>query len=77
MKRDPLMIIERILAELERGKACSMNELAKQTKLHYVTVRRYVQIIERVREEPEIEVIRTRHSVIVRVVRHINHKEEG
>ena len=67
MRRDPLEIISLLLKELEKGRPCSMNELSKQTKLHYVTVRRYVKIIERVKEEPEIEVIKTRHSIILRV----------
>jgi len=67
MRKDPLEIMEKILAVLEEGKPCSVNELSKETKLHYVTVRRYVRIIEMVRKEPEIEIIKTRHSVIVRV----------
>ena len=60
-------IIEKIFHALEKGSPCSVNELSKQTKLHYVTVQRYVKIIEMVREEPEIEVIRTSHSIILRV----------
>lgn len=67
MRRDPLEIMERILAALEKSQACSVNELSKQTKLHYVTVRRYVRMIELVRNEPEIEIIRTRHTLILRV----------
>ena len=66
MRKDPLEIIEKILQTLEKGSPCSVNELSKRTKLHYVTVRRYVRIIEKVREEPDIEIIRTRHSIIIR-----------
>lgn len=66
MRKDPLEIIERILHELETGRACSVNELSKRTQLHYVTVRRYVKIIEMVKEEPEIEIIKTKHSIILR-----------
>lgn len=67
MRKDPLEIMEKIFEALEKGRPCSLNELSKQTKLHYITVRRYVRIIEMVREEPEIEIIRTRHSIILRV----------
>ena len=73
MRRDPLEIIEKILHELEKGRPCSVNELSQQTKLHYVTVRRYVRIIEMVRQEPGIEIIKTRHSIILRVKK----QEEG
>jgi len=69
MRKDPLEIMEKILTELEKGRACSMNELSKKTNLHYVTVRRYVRIIELVRKEPEIEVIKTGHSIIIRIKR--------
>ena len=67
MRRDPIEILEKILETLEKGRPCSMNELSRQTKLHYVTVRRYVRIIEMVKEEPDIEIIKTKHSVILRV----------
>ena len=60
-------IVERIFQALEKGRACSMNELSKETKLHYVTVRRYIRLIEMVREEPDLEIIKTRHSIILRV----------
>lgn len=74
MRKDPLEIMEKIFKALEKGRACSMNELSKETQLHYVTVRRYVRIIEMVREEPEVEIIRTRHSVILRVRRKAEEK---
>ncbi|MBU0899111.1 MAG: hypothetical protein KKB03_00100 [Nanoarchaeota archaeon] len=67
MKRDPLEIIEQILNALECGRPQSMNELAKETGMHNITIRRYVKIIERVRKEPQIEVIKTSHSVILRI----------
>ncbi|MBL7160513.1 MAG: HTH domain-containing protein [Candidatus Aenigmarchaeota archaeon] len=69
MRKDPLEILERIFQELEKGKPFSLNELSQRTKLHHVTVRRYVKVIEMVRGEPEVEVIKTRHSIIVRVKR--------
>ncbi len=69
MKRDPLEIMREILELLEkqRDEALSLNAIAERTGIHNVTVRRYVEIIELVRNEPEIEVIKTRHSIILRI----------
>jgi len=69
MRRDPLEIIEKMFDALEKGRPCSINELAKETGLHNVTVRRYVKIIEVVREEPKLEIIKTRHSIILRLIK--------
>ncbi len=70
MRRDPLEIMERIFRILEREReALSINQLAKKTGLHNITVRRYVRLIEMIREEPRVDVIRTRHSIILRVVK--------
>jgi len=71
MKRDPLEIMQAILSALEeKHEAMTLNQIAQTTGIHNVTVRRYVQIIEMVREEPAIEVIKTNHSVIVRITKH-------
>jgi response regulator of citrate/malate metabolism len=68
MRRDPLEIMEEILDLLERShEAMSINSIAERTGIHNLTVRRYVKIIEMVRKEPEIEIIRTKHSIILRV----------
>ena len=69
MKRDPLEIMKEILSILEkqRNEALSLNAISEKTGIHNVTVRRYVKIIQMVRNEPEIEVIRTGHSIIVRI----------
>ena len=70
MRRDPLEIMKLILAELEEtGEAMSLNAISEKTGIHNITVRRYVKMIEIVRKEPEIEVIRTKHSIIVRLRR--------
>ncbi len=70
MKRDPLEIMQAILRALEENKeAMTMNQLSQETGIHNVTVKRYVQIIEMVRQEPTIEVIKTSHSVIVRIIK--------
>jgi response regulator of citrate/malate metabolism len=70
MKRDPLEIMQAILRVLEeRHEAMTMNQIAQTTGIHNITVRRYVQMIEMVRQEPTIEVIKTNHSVIVRVIK--------
>jgi DNA-binding Lrp family transcriptional regulator len=71
MRRDPVMIMKEILKLLEEEKeeAMSLNAIAEKTGIHNLTVRRYVRIIEMVRKEPEIEVIKTKHSVIIRMRR--------
>jgi response regulator of citrate/malate metabolism len=69
MKRDPLEIMKEILAILEKQseEAMSLNAISEKTGIHNVTVRKYVEIIQLVRDEPEIDVIRTKHSIIVRI----------
>ena len=69
MKRDPLEIMREILTLLEkqRNEAMSLNAISEKTGIHNVTVRRYVEIIQLVRNEPGIEIIRTGHSIIVRI----------
>ncbi|MBI4020362.1 MAG: HTH domain-containing protein [Candidatus Aenigmarchaeota archaeon] len=67
MRKDPITIIEEIFGALERGKCYSVNELAKETGIHNVTIRKYIRIIEYVRREPQIEVIKTRHSILLRI----------
>lgn len=70
MRRDPLMIMKEILSLLEEeDEAMSLNAIAEKTGIHNLTVRRYVRIIEMVRKEPEIEVIKTKHSIIIRMRR--------
>ncbi|MEM5798477.1 MAG: hypothetical protein QXP39_00305 [Candidatus Aenigmatarchaeota archaeon] len=69
MKRDPLEIIEDMFRAIEKARVCSMNELAKQTGIHNITIKKYVRLIEFIRNEPEIEIIKTKHSVILRVRR--------
>ena len=67
MRRDPLEIMALMLRALEHGRCFSVNELAHETGLHNVTVRKYVRIIELVRKEPSVEVIKTSHSIIIRI----------
>ena len=67
MKKDPINIIERMFKALEEGKPFSINELAQETGCHNLTIRKYVRLIEIVREEPAIEIIKTRHSIIIRM----------
>lgn len=69
MRRDPIEIIEKMFNALERGRPCSINELSKETGIHNITIRRYIRLIEIVREEPKIEIIKTRHSIILRIKR--------
>lgn len=71
MRRDPVMIMKEILRLLEdeKDEALSLNAISEKTGIHNLTVRRYVRIIEMVRKEPEIEIIRTGRSIIVRIRR--------
>jgi DNA-binding IclR family transcriptional regulator len=70
MRRDPVMIMKEILSLLEDEEdALSLNAISERTGIHNLTVRRYVRIIEMVRREPEIEVIKTKHSIIIRMRR--------
>ncbi len=67
MRKDPLGIMEEILDILERSHcAMSVNAIAQQTGLHNITVKRYVQIIQKVQGEG-VEIIKTQRSVILRV----------
>ena len=67
MRKDPLEIIEEIFSALEKGRPFSINELSHETGIHNVTIRKYIRIIEVVRNEPVMEVIKTRHSIILRI----------
>lgn len=68
MRRDPLEIMQKMLKILEREhEALSVNQIAKRTGLHNITVRRYVTLIEMVRREPKLEVIKTGHAIILRI----------
>ncbi len=68
MRKDPLEIIEEIFRLLEgESSALSINQIAQKTGLHNITVKKYIQLIEVVRHEPTVEIIRTSHSVIVRI----------
>ena len=68
MRRDPLEIIEEIFETLEkRRRPFSINELSQETGLHNITIRKYIRIIQTIRKEPQLEVIRTRHSIILRM----------
>jgi len=66
MRKDPLIIIEKIFEALEEGRPFSINELSKETGIQNITIRKYITIIEKVRREPRVEIIRTRHSIIIR-----------
>ncbi len=69
MRKDPLEIIEAMFKALETGRPFSINELAQETGMHNITVKKYIRIIQVVRKEPSVEVIRTRHSIILRIKR--------
>ena len=66
MRKNPLEIIEKILGILEKSDCpMSMNAIARETGIHNITVKRYVEIIEKVNGD-NIEIIRTNRSIILR-----------
>ena len=67
MKRDPLDIMLEMMKVLESGRPLSINEIAHETGIHNITVRKYVRIIEVVKREPQLEIIKTQHSIILRM----------
>ena len=67
MRKDPLAIMIEIMNALESGRPFSINGLSKETGIHNVTIRKYVRIIETVRNEQQLEVIKTSHSIILRI----------
>ncbi len=70
MRRDPLEIVEKIFKVLEEENcALSINSIAKLTGIHNITVRKYIRLIELVRKEPIVEVIKTKHSIILKINR--------
>lgn len=66
MRKDPIEIVELIFYQLEKGRPFTINELARETGIHNITIRKYVRLIQIIKREPQIEVIRTRHSIILR-----------
>jgi len=77
MKRDPLTIVEQLFKCLHEGRPFSINELSKETGIHCITIKRYIKLIKTVREEPELEIIRTKHSVIIRTRKNkFNHRKQ-
>jgi predicted transcriptional regulator len=68
MKREPNKIIEEVYEALTKhsGEAMSINRIAKESGLHYNTVRNYVKLIKRAQSLPEIEVIKSGRTTIVR-----------
>jgi response regulator of citrate/malate metabolism len=69
MRKDPLEIISAMFDMLEKEEAVSINSMAKKTGIHNITIKRYIEIIRVIRNEPEIEIINTGHSIIMRVKR--------
>jgi len=69
MRKDPIEIIEKIFQALEEGRPFSINELSKETGIQNITIRKYIRIIETVTREPTVEIIKTRHSIIIRTRR--------
>jgi|YelNatPaOPRAMG01_1025707.scaffolds.fasta_scaffold52152_2 DNA-binding transcriptional regulator YhcF (GntR family) len=70
MPQDAMQVIGKIERTLlEANKPMSISMLAKKTKLHYTTVKRYVMLLESVKKMPTIETIGGEGITLVRLER--------
>jgi len=67
MKLNQITILEKIQSVLSSGKAVSVHELSKKTGLHYLTVKRYIKLIQTMKKMPEIEIIKSNSTTLVRM----------
>jgi DNA-binding transcriptional regulator YhcF (GntR family) len=59
--------LEKIQTALSSGNVLSIHELAKKTGLHYVTVKKYIKLIEIMEKMPKIEIIKSNSTTLVRL----------
>ena len=72
LNRDAIMLnqiikLEKIQSVLSSGNVLSIHELAKRTGLHYVTVKKYIKLIETMEKMPKIEIIKSNSTTLVRL----------
>lgn len=77
MPQNPLEVIGKIEKTLlERGRPMSINKLAKETGLHYTTIKRYVMLLEAVKKMPFLEIIVGEGTTLVRLERDLSKLKE-
>lgn len=67
MRLNQIKILEKIQNALSSGNALSIHELSKRTGLHYATVKKYIKLIETMKKMPEIEIIKSNSTTLVRM----------
>lgn len=67
MQLNQIKILEKIQNALSTGNAFSIHELSKKTGLHYVTVKKYIKLIEIMKKMPEIEIIKSNSTTLIRM----------
>jgi len=67
LPQSQLDIIRKIQEALSLGVAFSIHELSQKTGLHYITVKKYIKLIEAMKEMPDIEIIKSNKTTLVRM----------
>jgi response regulator of citrate/malate metabolism len=67
MRINQIKILEKIQSVLSSGNVFSVHELSKKTGLHYVTVKKYIKLIETMKKMPEIEIIKSNSTTLIRL----------
>jgi len=67
MQLNQITILKKIQNALSSGNAISVHELSKRTGLHYITVKKYIKLIETMKKMPEIEIIKSNSTTLVRL----------
>ena len=67
MQLNQITILEKIQNALSSGNVLSIHELSKKTGLHYITVKKYIKLIETMKKMPEIEIIKSNSTTLVRL----------
>lgn len=66
MPQSQLDIIRKIQKALSSGAVFSIYELSQKTGLHYTTVKKYIKLIEVMQQIPDIEIIKSYKTTLVR-----------
>ena len=67
MQLNQITILEKIQNALSSGQVLSVHQLSKRTGLHFVTVKKYIKLIETMEQMPDIEVIKSTKTTLVRL----------
>jgi response regulator of citrate/malate metabolism len=67
MLLNQIKILKKIQNALHSGDTLSIHELSKRSGLHYVTVKKYIKLIETMKKMPGIEVIKSNSTTLVRL----------